>query len=122
MLHASAGGAQPFAQTASVQWPASALGSAAVCSAPKASMSDTSKNPAETVLGSMRSARYSPRARLDEAQRPDHETETPAHCIAARKNSSGCLPGLDGHTYFRKSFASALLCSGLAWRSSGDLF
>src|SRR5260364_75358 len=43
ILHASAGGVQPFAKTASVQWPASALGSAAVCSAPKASMSDTSK-------------------------------------------------------------------------------
>src|SRR5260363_187795 len=59
---------------------------------------------------------------LDESQRPDHETETPARCMAAHKSNSECLPGLDGHTYFRKSVASALLGSGLAWHSSCDLF
>src|SRR5260363_210359 len=43
-------------------------------------------------------------------------------CMAAHKSNSECLPGLDGHTYFRKSVASALLGSGLAWHSSCDLF
>ncbi len=42
--------------------------------------------------------------------------------IQAHKSSSGCLPGWDGYTYFRKSVASAFLCSGWTWFPSINPF